>query len=499
MKLPICYILDHIRAYVGSTGFEDAAAGYLVKRPVFYEGEKVLKGERLYLSQQEILSDSRQETGAFCIGKTAGFHGFSLKEGASIYELSNRIHRLFDEAEDWYDRMKQCGEKNGSLADILELAGQYLPYYTAVMAPDFLIVERLRRDLDSNADIHEETGYLNMEIVNCLKQDECYDAVETYEKPFLYAGKGLSDRFLCANFLENGIFRGRINIREKKGEGFREWDAFFLECVRDAALPVFLKEGCVQEKKERWRMFVQRLLEGKENAREGLLFFLEEKNWLLSGCYQCICLESQPPGRQEEILYYARELEYLVEGSVCVPLENRIFLLRSVPKENGAEQAVLEKLSYFIRESDFRMGMSRIYTDLTKTCYAKNQARIALDFGMKQLSWQWKYRFEEVVLSYLSSCCLQELPAEYAGSPAFALLRERDDKSGSDLFETLICFVKSDFHIVETARRLFVHRGTLIYRLNRIRELTGVRWDNWKEKLYLSWSVQMLEWAKGGG
>ena len=52
--------------------------------------------------------------------------------------------------------------------------------------------------------------------------------------------------------------------------------------------------------------------------------------------------------------------------------------------------------------------------------------------------------------------------------------------------KTLICFVKNDFNMVHAADKLFIHRGTLIYRLNKIRELTKVSWDGWKDKMYLA-------------
>ena len=59
--------------------------------------------------------------------------------------------------------------------------------------------------------------------------------------------------------------------------------------------------------------------------------------------------------------------------------------------------------------------------------------------------------------------------------------------------ETLRCFVKMDFNGVHTAQALFIHRGTLLYRLGRIQELTGVQWASWKDKMYLALSVLLLE------
>ena len=66
---------------------------------------------------------------------------------------------------------------------------------------------------------------------------------------------------------------------------------------------------------------------------------------------------------------------------------------------------------------------------------------------------------------------------------------ERDSR----LWETLVCYVKSGFNMVQTAKKLFIHRGTLIYRLNQIQEITEIKWEGWKDKMYLAWSVFLMD------
>lgn len=156
MKLPITYILEQMEEFIEINDAEKEVVEYLVKRPVFITDEKILKRERLYLTEQSLPENCRQETGAFLIAKETGFHIFFLREGKSILELSNQIHKLFDEAEQWYSQMKTCAE-TGSLKDILRLAGRYLPRYIAVMDPDFRVIERHLQDEEADRDIHGKT------------------------------------------------------------------------------------------------------------------------------------------------------------------------------------------------------------------------------------------------------------------------------------------------------------------------------------------------------
>ena len=53
-------------------------------------------------------------------------------------------------------------------------------------------------------------------------------------------------------------------------------------------------------------------------------------------------------------------------------------------------------------------------------------------------------------------------------------LQEHDDSSGSDYMRTLRCYLDNHCNVVQTARELFIHRSTLLYRLEKIKKLTGL-------------------------
>lgn len=53
-------------------------------------------------------------------------------------------------------------------------------------------------------------------------------------------------------------------------------------------------------------------------------------------------------------------------------------------------------------------------------------------------------------------------------------LRNYDRKRSSDLIRTLSVYFDTGANASETADRLFLHRNSLLYRLERIQELTGL-------------------------
>lgn len=72
-------------------------------------------------------------------------------------------------------------------------------------------------------------------------------------------------------------------------------------------------------------------------------------------------------------------------------------------------------------------------------------------------------------------------------------LTEYDEKSGSDLVETLRAFFSCDGNVEKTARRLFVHRNTLAYRLRRIQQLTGLDLNKSEDSFRLQLALKTRE------
>jgi purine catabolism regulator len=70
-------------------------------------------------------------------------------------------------------------------------------------------------------------------------------------------------------------------------------------------------------------------------------------------------------------------------------------------------------------------------------------------------------------------------------------LIDYDEKSGSQLLPTLDAFFAANGNLSRTAELLFVHRNTLMYRLKRIEDLTGVSLDDPETRFDLQLALKM--------
>jgi purine catabolism regulator len=77
-------------------------------------------------------------------------------------------------------------------------------------------------------------------------------------------------------------------------------------------------------------------------------------------------------------------------------------------------------------------------------------------------------------------------------------LIEHDAKSGGQLIATLDAFFAANGNLSKTAEMLFVHRNTLMYRLNRVAELTGRSLDDPETRFDLQLALKMHHVAPRG-
>src|ERR671939_567857 len=89
---------------------------------------------------------------------------------------------------------------------------------------------------------------------------------------------------------------------------------------------------------------------------------------------------------------------------------------------------------------------------------------------------QTEISFEETGAYRLLLPAMSEDPTELEGffEETVAPLVTYDEQYETELVRTLESFLDADGNVAQTAQRLYTHRHTVRYRLERVRELTGL-------------------------
>ena len=73
---------------------------------------------------------------------------------------------------------------------------------------------------------------------------------------------------------------------------------------------------------------------------------------------------------------------------------------------------------------------------------------------------------------------------------------EMDKKNNSELLKTLRFYLNNNCNLINSAKQLFIHRNTLIYRLNLIRDIIGKDLDDAYVRLELFLSLIAIDFLK---
>ncbi len=167
-----------------------------------------------------------------------------------------------------------------------------------------------------------------------------------------------------------------------------------------------------------------------------------------------------------------------------------ILLVPGADEQTGARaaEAVSRELQAALGSFTFALGRSRIAADPADLPRAASEALLAANVA-EGSDGEQPLAFEETGAYRLLLSTMSENPGELQRFYAETVepLVSYDDQYETDLLQTLETFLELDGNVARTAQRLFTHRHTIYYRLERVRELTGldVSSTDGREKLSL--------------
>jgi len=158
------------------------------------------------------------------------------------------------------------------------------------------------------------------------------------------------------------------------------------------------------------------------------------------------------------------------------------------PTAARAAEAVLREMEASLAGYTFALGRSRVAEDPAELPRAASEALLAANVAQGSRDGA-ALAFEQTGAYRLLLSAMSENPGELQRFYAETVepLVAYDEQYETDLVRTLETFLEADGNVAGTAQRLFTHRHTIYYRLERVRELSGldVSSSDGREKLSL--------------
>ena len=342
-------------------------------------------------------------------------------------------------------------------------------------------------------------GYiLPLDILNDFKVNEDYLATMHTTGPCVFPAETFGYAILYQNLWYNKKYRGRICVNEIKRR-ICPGDFYLLDFFSGIVLEVLKAgEGLVMNHAMSLSRVLFQMLEGEQEDMLALDRALLQYGWTAKDDYFCVCFFPEERDiHTNSVQYFCSRLMDHFPDSCAFLYEKCVVMLVNSTLSDMNPGSFGNRIAVMLREGLMKAGISALSSDLQMFPLYYEQAVCAYETGQKINDTFWSYRFEDYQMDFVLENALEKLPASLLCSPEILRLREYDATHTAELSRTLKIYLEQDRNLARTAEILQIHRSTLLYRIGRIKEMTGLELEEPREKFRLLLSYYLIEQNRG--
>jgi sugar diacid utilization regulator len=346
---------------------------------------------------------------------------------------------------------------------------------------------------------------MTMEEINELLMDGGeYYRVSEYREPFLYPEDPAPVSALCFNIFNGSHYEARLVAPANKNSpnisGQLQLVAHFGGYVKKILISA-TKDLVAKKQQDPLHQLVRNyILESAAITEKAAAAVLEGVGWRIDDTYLVAMFHI--PDEQEfkyGSLYLCRRLEEDFLQSCAIAHSSHIIWIlntsdgeeRSGKTAKRIHRDLEQVIAYIVREFNCKAGLSDSFATFLDQRHGCVQAASALRLGQKRDPHIWVYRFADYKPEYIVERIRGELPGNCLLHPAILALRDHDRRYGTSFVKTLRELINARYNMTAAAEKLYIHRTTLIRRLEKMQDLAPIDFENPREQFHLAVSMEL--------
>lgn len=413
-----------------------------------------------------------------------------------VLSVISHFFQHWQEFQRWREQCRTLARIQHDLSGLLDAGARYL-------SADMAIIDReYRYDGGSLSGTFESNDFFSGgEDMDAKAVEDLYVMNPRFDETFQTDGlvrylypTDPNHTLYYYNLRYDGLYLGRLLFRipnEADTLAFRHLADGFGALVSECYEYHYLRKNQGMPRHSVYDTWKQ-ILAGQTVDREHTEARLSSMGWRSNDRYRIAWLVSNGYFRSQETLkFYAVQLEQAFPACIAAQFEEGIFMLHNLDRE--ADPDFRQKLAGFLREHLLVVGISNVFSDFYDSRRYASQGRDALKLGLHRNPSLWRFEFRDYLADYVLQQCLSQYSARDLCSASLEkLLRYEAEHPEMELVKTLETYYGCKFNAAEAAKKLFIHRTTMFYRLNKIQEIADIDHDNPEVRLHLLLSFALL-------
>ena len=168
---------------------------------------------------------------------------------------------------------------------------------------------------------------------------------------------------------------------------------------------------------------------------------------------------------------FAEHFQTSIANSIYLIHERNILYLRSGDADVSISEKEISNWIEIISQTNLKIGFSSMFEDISQTRSYLHQARSVIETGRKLSPQIPVYSFDDYRLADMVANMSDDMDYYYYCYPPLQRVIERDAANDTNLAFTLYKYLENPGSPAEVCKELFIHKNTLYYRMDKIREI----------------------------
>lgn len=502
MKLNLDILCDYLPKSYSIRRFGPSNRNLSYGRPLLYASGIKMESQYLYITHTASLPTTvPKDVAVICLGskvpqnwRSSGAQVLQLEGNLDLASVIQDIFKIYDKFDYWDAQIRDAIEDfdDFDIKKIVRLGAELMENHIGFSDSSMRMLINCSYTKDKNG--FANTSVKTSSDIAVSLDSSIWENIKTYcssEREVItpYMTNADNDAY-CCNLYSQGCFMGCMFINSQN-RLFRESDYALADYLFNYLKKAFLRFlfSSYNETSPEAKVLISLLEQQSLSQRDCELLTLAK------GAYwNCFQLQKERGVKNLPKEYMCEALSSSLQQNVfCTIYHDEIIgLLKFSNEDVSHAEHILDTFESLIHRMGYLCGLSNRFEELQKAFPYFAQSRFCVEYAMIQNSNKILNYFNDCTLEYILYECSGEMPREALYPDGLLALIKKDHDRGSEYIKTLDTYLTCERNALRTAEKLYIHRSSLLKRLEKIKRILNMDLDDPNVRLCLCICLKLI-------
>lgn len=425
-------------------------------------------------------------------------------KGTNQFDLLNKIADIMIDEATLTASMRKLLDalySNKGIQSLVDVASEVFENPVFINDTSYKIIAMSHSFSFQNQTLEEEKelGYIHADNLQAMKRDGMYaEKLNSTSNIITSKRTDKNETWLFSTVKLQGIAVANIALVDGV-RSFRKLDYELLERFTQLIAIEMAKNDFYKDNLGvMYSYLLQDLLSEKSMNKKNLSQRLAYLDWKVYDWFMILVItDSNEEMSQKKIDYIPRQLKRIIADCHWVVYKHKLVFFISRPSKDVLTQADRDAVISFLKSNHLVGGVSQPFNDLLDSAYFYKQAFRAVDVGVFTKVNDVLFHYDDLISMYASQLLLKRNELLDFTPECIKVIKQHDEEKGTELLPTLECYLQYVGDPVTAAEEMNIHRNTLLYRINKIKDLTKIDLENGNIRFNIQLYFKLVTFLKG--